>query len=391
MTRLSVTNFARARRCALRVALLLKSVFSCCSGTKEDLEDERVLRGEVQTPVPPPSEVKAPKTTTQEVHHKQDVDEDIKGPEGISNVDGHESPSTSETIEVASRRPFRANYDVQFSQGSGGFAETFVVSDKATGSTGVAKVPLKGKACANETEKEIEALKALVHPNIVKLLDVAISEDVAIVVTEYCPGGTLTTTITKKKRTLSGQTSSSSSLAWGARVLSFARQLVAAVAFMHKNGFVHLDLKADNVVLDDKEEVVKVIDFGASARTSNAYKPEMTTVQGTPWHMSPEVLDKTKHPYAGGKADVWSLGCVLYQLSTGHLPYFKELPEGFRGSRKEYYLQSCKRGRPSFKNILPETFSKGQQEALKKILWKMLDAKPKTRATIWQVADMQFP
>ncbi|XP_076030381.1 uncharacterized protein LOC143018679 [Oratosquilla oratoria] len=247
MAPLSITNFARARLC---FALLLKSFFKCSSGTQEeDLAHQGVLRGEVETP---------------------------------SNLRQRESPSTSETIEVASRRPFRANYHIHFSLGSGGFGETFVVSDSATGSTGVSKIPLRGKACANETSKEIEALKALVH----------------------CLRGTLSTI---SKRTLSGQASSSSSLAWSARVVSYAMQLVAAVTFMHENGFVHLDLKADKVVLDDKEEVVKVTDFGTSAKTSNAYKQEMTTVQGMPWYMSPEVLGKMQNPYAGDKADVWYL------------------------------------------------------------------------------------
>lgn len=90
---------------------------------------------------------------------------------------------------------------------------------------------------------------------------------------------------------------------------------------MHENHVAHLDIKLENVVLD-AEGKVKVIDFGLSARTSDVYERNVEGLRGTPWYMAPEVLDKDQHPYAGGKANVWALGCLIYGLCRGMFPYF---------------------------------------------------------------------
>ncbi|XP_076030854.1 uncharacterized protein LOC143019038 [Oratosquilla oratoria] len=133
--------------------------------------------------------------------------------------------------------------------------------------------------------REIEALRALVHPNIVRLADVA-PDDVrcTIIITEYYLGGPLLDLMQRH--------ASSHSRDWSRWVKTFLMQLVAAVAFMHERHFGHLDIESNN------------IDFGLPVRSSDLYDRNIGGVLGILLYMAPEVQDRTQHPYAGGKADV---------------------------------------------------------------------------------------
>ncbi|XP_076052843.1 uncharacterized protein LOC143032256 [Oratosquilla oratoria] len=183
----------------------------------------------------------------------------------------------------------------------------------------------------------------------------------------------------------------SPSFAWGRRIVSYFRQLVSAVSYMHSNYFVHLDLKPENVVLAADSKVVKIIDFGLSTRTSKVYEREMKSVRGTPWFMAPEVLDRVQHPYAGGMADVWALGCVLYELCNDRLPYFEPRIGRLRKKKQmRHYLACCKQGRPALKALKPGNFEKHHERTLLKILWRMLDPRPETRSTIWRIEKIKF-
>ncbi|XP_076061285.1 uncharacterized protein LOC143037060 [Oratosquilla oratoria] len=119
----------------------------------------------------------------------------------------------------------------------------------------------------------MEALRELVHPNIVRLLDVVDDKEKDMILnTEFCLSGTLLDLVQKN--------ASSHSRAWGNRIIKFFRQLVAAVAFIHESHFVHLDLKSSNVVLDGGSKVLKLIDFGLAVKRSDVYERNISVVQG---------------------------------------------------------------------------------------------------------------
>ncbi|XP_076037005.1 uncharacterized protein LOC143022593 [Oratosquilla oratoria] len=234
-------------------------------------------------------------------------------------------------------------------------------------------------------DQEIEALRALVHPNIVRLLDVFLDEKRGmIIITEYCPGGTLLNLVLRQ--------ASSHSRAWGRWVIAFFRQLIRAVAFMHERHFAHLDLKSKNVVLDARRKVLKLIDFGLAVERSDVYKRSIIGVQGTFCYMAPEVLDRSHHPYSGGKADVWSLGCVLFEMIKGFLPcsicgirYLRVK----RRMRKNVWRRLTIRPGPLETFLCgEETFEESQRLDLARILWTMLDPQEETRADIWQVRQI---
>ncbi|XP_076057210.1 uncharacterized protein LOC143034746 [Oratosquilla oratoria] len=359
MRRLHRANWERLRLSALQLFLGIRTLFtSCIKGTIEKEQEENVCSNEHEVP-------------------RSDKTGNVKKNKDLQGTLHEEtSPPT--------RSSFCSSYAVESLLGQGGFAKTVLVWSTTTWRTRVAKIPIRREDCATVTSNEIEALTTLVHPNIVRLVDVATDGVCDIIVTEYCSGGTLFDALARHLMT--------PSRSWGDRVVSYFRQIVSAVSFMHDKNFVHLDLKTDNLVLDAEEKVVKVIDFGLSARTSVVYEREIKGFRGTPWYMAPEVVDKAQHPYAGGKVDVWALGCVLYELCEGCLPYYEPwMKDLLLQYQMEHFLRSCALGGPAFNLLVSGVFTKSQERTLLSVLKCMLDPKPESRLTIWQVRQFTLP
>ena len=115
---------------------------------------------------------------------------------------------------------------------------------------------------------------------------------------------------------------------------------------MHKQGFVHRDLKPENICLENNLEV-KIIDFG-TARKFTAGK-KLKQVIGTPFYMAPEIFVDKKY---NEKADLWSLGIVMYILLTGKAPYFgsedeKIIAQAKKGQYNKQLLHESKVSRPA--------------------------------------------
>ncbi|XP_076029102.1 uncharacterized protein LOC143017950 [Oratosquilla oratoria] len=362
MRRPQRVNRERLRLKALRLFLGIKTLFTCFTrGVTEEDQEGKSCRKENKVP---------PSEKTGNVKNTKDL-------QGTLHQEAS-PPSGGERT----RSSFSSNYAVESLLGQGGFAKTVLVRSTTTGRTSVAKIPIRREDSATVTTNEIEALTTLVHPNIVRLVDIATDGVCDIIVTEYCSGGTLFDALSRHLMTPS----------WGDRVVSYFKQIVSAVCFMHEKNFVHLDLKTDNLVLDAEQKVVKVIDFGLSARTSGVYKREIKGFRGTPWYMAPEVVDKAQHPYAGGKVDVWALGCVLYELCEGCLPYYEPwMNDLLLKYQMEHFLRSCALGGPGFNLLISGVFRESQERALLSVLQCMLDPKPESRVTIWQVRQYRLP
>jgi len=166
-------------------------------------------------------------------------------------------------------------------------------------------------------QREAEAAAHVEHPNIVTATDFGQAEDGAFfLVLEYVDG------ILLRDKLGAGPFST-------ARALHVVRQIALALECAHEAGIVHRDLKPENVMLltkGDDPEFVKVLDFGV-ARFDNAsakFLTQIGTVMGSPSYMAPEqaVGDRVGH-----RADLYSLGCVLYELLTGMRPFEGELVE----------------------------------------------------------------
>jgi serine/threonine-protein kinase HSL1 (negative regulator of Swe1 kinase) len=154
-------------------------------------------------------------------------------------------------------------------------------------------------------EREIVIMRLLKHPNIVQIYDVWENQDEIYLVMENVDGGELFQYLTTR-----------GALQEEEAVYIF-RQLVEALAYCHKMCIFHRDLKPENILLDKRTFTVKLIDFGMAA-----YQPmgnKLKTPCGSPHYAAPELLQGLA--YDGGKADVWSLGVVLYLMLVGDLPF----------------------------------------------------------------------
>jgi len=106
------------------------------------------------------------------------------------------------------------------------------------------------------------------------------------------------------------------------KVQRLTKQILDGLSYLHSNGVIHRDIKGSNLLLDEQHKIVKLADFGAAKKLStlnySRYANSTATMVGTPYWMAPEVI---KGEGTGRRSDVWSVGCTLVEMLTGHPPY----------------------------------------------------------------------
>lgn len=160
-----------------------------------------------------------------------------------------------------------------------------------------------------QMQEEIELLRSLKHPNVVTYLGTDVSNDsqVLYIFTEWVPGGSIQALITKFGRLSE------------AIVRKYVAQLLVGLQYLHGQHVIHRDIKAANILVDDRG-TIKLADFGSSKRIDSAATMEYDNIslRGTPYFMAPEIIMQTGH---GRKADIWSVGCTILQMVTGQPPW----------------------------------------------------------------------
>ncbi|XP_067934928.1 serine/threonine-protein kinase 36-like [Watersipora subatra] len=152
--------------------------------------------------------------------------------------------------------------------------------------------------------KEIEIMRQLRHPNIVQMLDSFETEKEVVAVTDYACGELFQ--ILEDDGSLPED-----------QVQQIAAQLVSALFYLHAHRILHRDMKPQNILLG-KDGIIKLCDFGF-ARTMSANTLVLTSIKGTPLYMSPELVEEKPYDHT---ADLWALGCILYELNTGQPPFY---------------------------------------------------------------------
>ncbi|XP_008934660.1 PREDICTED: serine/threonine-protein kinase 36, partial [Merops nubicus] len=153
-------------------------------------------------------------------------------------------------------------------------------------------------------QREIEIMRGLHHPNIIQMLDSFETDKEVVVVTDYAEGELF--------RILEDDGSLPED-----QVQTIAAQLVSALYYLHSHRILHRDLKPQNILLG-KDGVVKLCDFGF-ARAMSIHTMVLTSIKGTPLYMAPELVEERPYDHT---ADLWSLGCILYELFVGTPPFY---------------------------------------------------------------------
>jgi serine/threonine-protein kinase len=166
--------------------------------------------------------------------------------------------------------------------------------------------PLATSATGSRQEflGEARAAAALQHPNIASIFDVGVHGTDRFIVMEYVPGGSLLDLI-QARAPLPPD-----------RSVALGTQVADALDYGHRHGIVHCDVKPQNVLLDETGRP-KLVDFGIS-RSIAATGALTDTISGTAGYIAPEQLLGER---LDGRADIYALGCVIYEMLTGELPF----------------------------------------------------------------------
>lgn len=169
----------------------------------------------------------------------------------------------------------------------------------------------KMKELVAALDQEIDTMQHLDHVNIVQYLGCERKETSISIFLEYIPGGSMGSCVRKH-----GKFEESV-------VASLTRQTLSGLAYLHREGILHRDLKADNILLD-VDGTAKISDFGISKKTDNIYGNDKTnSMQGSVFWMAPEVIRSQGEGYSA-KVDIWSLGCVVLEMFAGRRPWSKD-------------------------------------------------------------------
>jgi len=208
--------------------------------------------------------------------------------------------------------------------------------------------------------REIEAVAALDHPNVVAAFDADQTEGTHFLVMEYVEGESLAALLKREHRLPI------------ATACDYIRQAALGLAHAHERGMAHRDIKPANLLLtrtSDGQPLVKILDMGLARFTvERGEETELTStgqVMGTPDYIAPEQARSTKR--ADIRSDIYSLGCTLFRCLTGHLPFDGE-------SVMEKLMARAMGDAPPLRQRLPEA-----PAALEAVVAKMLARDPAAR------------
>jgi serine/threonine protein kinase/beta-lactam-binding protein with PASTA domain len=197
--------------------------------------------------------------------------------------------------------------------GSGGMADVYLAEDQELGRRVALK--LLNERHANDAQfverfrREAQSAAGLNHPNIVSVFDRGQAEGTYYIAMEFLDGRTLKDLLVRNGPTPIPI------------AIDYARQILNALAFAHRNGIVHRDIKPHNIVVGGDGRL-KVTDFGI-ARSGASQMTEAGSIVGTAQYLSPE---QARGAPVDPRSDIYSLGIVLYEMLTGEVPFTGDAP-----------------------------------------------------------------
>ncbi|HEY7398697.1 MAG TPA: Stk1 family PASTA domain-containing Ser/Thr kinase [Gaiellaceae bacterium] len=217
------------------------------------------------------------------------------------------------TTDTRINRIFDKRYVIKRKLGSGGMADVYLAEDQELGRRVALKL-LDDRHSSDEQfverfRREAQSAAGLNHPSIVSVFDRGHAEGTYYIAMEYLDGRTL-----KELLIRNGPTPP-------AIAIDYARQILGALAFAHRNGIVHRDIKPHNIIVRPDGRL-KVTDFGI-ARSGASQMTEAGSIVGTAQYLSPE---QARGAPVDPRSDLYSLGIVLYEMLTGKVPFTGDTP-----------------------------------------------------------------
>jgi serine/threonine-protein kinase len=210
-------------------------------------------------------------------------------------------------------RTFDTRYVIERKLGSGGMADVYLAEDQELGRRVALKL-LDDRHASDEQfverfRREAQSAAGLNHPSIVSIFDRGYAEGTYYIAMEYLDGRTLKELLVKNGPTPVPI------------AIDYARQILGALAFAHRNAIVHRDIKPHNIVVGGDGRL-KVTDFGI-ARSGASQMTEAGSIVGTAQYLSPE---QARGAPVDPRSDIYSLGVVLYEMLTGKVPFSGDTP-----------------------------------------------------------------
>jgi len=203
----------------------------------------------------------------------------------------------------------------------------------------------QGAALFQRFLREYEAISGIRHPNLVRINDLGVADDLAYIAMEYFPGGHLGDCIAR------GMTS--------AQALDALGQIASALGAVHAVGVLHRDLKPGNVMLRGDGSLA-LIDFGlAKLRDAGSDLTMRGEIFGTPYYMSPE---QGHGQPVDERSDLYSAGVVLYEMLTGRKPYVAASPMSVIWKHRHAPLPQLPRGLDALQGLLDGLMAKAPED-----------------------------
>ena len=215
------------------------------------------------------------------------------------------------------------------------------------------KIPYEEKI---NSLREIEIMKNLKHPNIIRFYGYISNDKQLYLITEYIKGIELFQYISLKKKIEESE------------ACIYFQQIINGIEYLHKMDIVHRDLKPENILIDRYLKEVKIIDFGLSNKYTDK-SALLSTLCGSPLYAAPEVL--LEKGYKPGPVDIWSAGVILYFMISGKLPFNGD-------SDEELYKKIID---AKVKNI------QGASKEVNDLIKKILNPNPRKRITISKIKN----